>query len=206
MMDMKTPPMLDDLIKTFEGHGGRPGMIGGSFPKAGISAGIDTLDQARDWWAQHLGGKTLALEVQTGAKPTSIRVEFDPDLPDAYTDSKDAAGQKLAHRLFSEKRARAMDRIVQTIEHPSRRIRNFGADLLLERKFDGEHFTVVLKWNSARKVYGFTSSHYLPVGKVADLQEKQDGQKNGGPLQKSEPPFGLSCSIRSRDLPHRQPT
>jgi hypothetical protein len=151
------------------------------------STGLDTLARARQWWADNLGGKSLEVDCETGGKIIPLRIEFDATIPDAYTDSQDESGNKLPKRLFSAKRAAAMDRILPTIHHPKRRLRNYGADLLLEAVSNREHFTVVLKWNAVRKNYGFTSSHFKSIEEVQRLQRNQDPGKNNGPLQKSEP-------------------
>lgn len=151
------------------------------------SAHIETVEQARDYWREHFDGKVMSLTVHTGGREIPVKVRFDADCPDAYTDSRDESGSKLEMRRFSVKRSRAMDRILSTIAHPYRRLRNWNADLLLEARKRGEHFTVVLTWREAARLYEFHSSHFKTVAEVQRLHQKQDARKNNGPLQKSEP-------------------
>lgn len=147
------------------------------------SAHLANLDEARTWWRTNLGGKTLALTVHSGGKEYPIRVRFDAENDYAYTDSRDASGAKLARRVFGTKRAQAMARIPAVIEHPRLRLRNHGADLLLEGRLHSEHYTVVLTWKEA-DVYVFDSAHFRSAREVLSLQRHQDHGKNNGPLQK----------------------
>lgn len=152
------------------------------------SAQIETFEQARAYWDQQFGGKTLAITVHSGEREIPIRVRFDGRNDHAYT--TDVGGkQKIGARVFDERRANAMSRIPSVIERPKRRLRNWGGDLLLESARDRDHYTVVLTWRPASDVYEFHSAHFLPIEEVANMQRHQDSlhQKNKGPLQKSGP-------------------
>lgn len=73
---------------------------------------------------------------------------------------------------------------------------------MFESAVSGEHFTVVLTWRAASKVYEFHSAHFKPIEEVRRLWKQQDARKNEGPLQKSEPSSvfaGLLDSTESGD-------
>lgn len=173
-------------------HGGThgPGASGASPPTLPSSAGITTLEQAQAYWRTHFAKKVMALNVHGAGRnqPIPIHVRFS-DTHHAYT--TDAGGrQKTGQRVFDLQRAHAMDRILRTIEHPKRRLRNFHADLLLEGKAHGHQYTVVLTWREAAQVYEFHSAHFKPIQEVERLARENDPRKNSGPLQKSEPGSG----------------
>ncbi len=154
-----------------------------------MSGHITSLGQARDWWKEHLGGKVLQLKVHSRDPkklPIKIKVRFDPNSDHAFTD--DIGGkQKTGQRVFDAKRAQAMSRIPQVIEHPKARARNYHADLLFEAPVNGEQYTVVLTWHDAAGLYEFRSAHFKPAADVRMLLAQQDRQKNKGPLQKGGP-------------------
>jgi superfamily II DNA or RNA helicase len=150
------------------------------------SVHLATHDDASAYWREHLGGKTLPLVVHSGGREIPIRVRFDARNDHAYT--TDAGGrQKTGVRVFDARRAQAMGRILSVIEYPTRRLRDWDADLFLERNVGGEHYTVVLKWHPPSKTYGFSSAHFRSIENVARLMHRRGGRKNEGPLQKSGP-------------------
>lgn len=167
-------------------HG--PGASGAEPPTLPSSATIATLEQAQAYWRGHLQGKTLPFRVQAGSRQIPIKVRFG-NTDHAYT-ADEGGRAKTGRRIFDVKRAQAMDRILQTIEHPQRRLRNFYADLLLERRIGNEHYTIVLTWRDAHKVYEFHSAHFKSIQEVERLSRENDRRKNEGPLQKSEPGSG----------------
>ncbi len=168
------------------------------------SAEITTIQQARAYWRAHFANKTLALNVHSANpdneknKPIPIKVRFS-DTSHAYTGDSGGRHNKTGKRIFDEKRAKALDRLIPTIEHPKQRIRNFDADLLLEGRINHEYYTVVLKWRAALEVYEFTSTHFKPVHEVDDLIRHQSRRNNEGPLRKAS----LCCG--SASPPPRSP-
>ena len=166
------------------GGGGRDRAFRMTLPS---SEGLATQEEAKAYWLQHYGGKDMPLTVQSGGKEYPIVVRFDAWNNHAYTDSRNQVGQKLPKRLFSQKRAQAMSRILDVIAHPHRRLRYNGADLLLEGKQNGEHYTVVLNWHDASGKYLFKSAYFRSISEIIRLQQRQDHRKKNGPLQKSEP-------------------
>ena len=166
------------------GGGGKGRAVRMTLPS---SDGLATQEEAKAYWLQHYGGKDMPLTVQSGGKEYPVIVRFDAWNNHAYTDSLNQVGQKLPKRLFSPKRAQAMSRILEVIEHPHRRLRYNGADLLLEGKRNGEHYTVVLAWHDASGRYVFKSAYFRSIAEIVRLQQRQDPRKNNGPLQKSEP-------------------
>jgi SNF2 family DNA or RNA helicase len=185
-------------------HGGNhgPGASGASPPS---SAEITTLEQAQAYWRAHFSGKTIALNVHNAdnSDPIPIKVRFG-DTNHAYTTDADKRHGKSKKRAFIEKRAKAMDRIIPTIEHPKQRIRNFDADLLLEGRIDGEHYTIVLKWHAVAEVYEFKSAHFKSAQEIADLSRNQSRKNNEGPLRKSEPCRGEHGTENQDDPEHPQ--
>ena len=75
-----------------------------------------------------------------------------------------------------------MSRIVPVIEYPRLRLKNHGADLLLEGRQNSEHYTIVLTWNNAAGLYDFNSAHFKSAAEVAALQRHRERAKNNGPL------------------------
>jgi hypothetical protein len=146
---------------------------------------ISTEDQAKEYWGKHFGGKTLDLTVHSGKgadgnkRKIPVRVRFGVDNDHAYTD--DAGGkQKTGVRVFDKDRAQAMQRILSVIEHPKRRLRNYYADLLLERQIGGKHYTVVLTWRDSVDLYEFHSAHFKSARDVELLQRHNERGKNKG--------------------------
>lgn len=169
------------------------------------SSHIETDEQAKAYWRAHFAGKVIPLAVHSAKNskpPIRIKVRFDAANNHAF--SSDVGGKnKVGVRKFDVKRAKAMSRILRTIEYPKTRSRNYDADLLFERIVDGESFTVVLTWRASSKIYEFHSSHFKSVDEVRRLIAHNDRIKNDGPLQKSEPswPFGLSERTAFRNYP-----
>lgn len=158
---------------------------GSNLPTMPSSANLSSLDQARAYWREHFGGKTLPLVVHSGGKKYPIKVRFWLDNDHAFT--SDVGGrQKVGYRDFDPDRAQALDRLLQVISHPQRRLRDWDADLLLEKRVGNRHYTVVLKWESA-DTYRFSSAHFKTIEDVSRLFRRQNPTKNNGPLQKSEP-------------------
>lgn len=153
------------------------------------SAHIATHEEARKYWRCHFGERTWPLEVHSSnpqKKPIPIKVRFDSENDHAF--SGDIGGrQKTGVREFDVERAQAMSRILAVIEHPKARSINHGADVLFESPQHGQHYTVILTWRSAAKVYEFHSAHFKPISEVRQLLAQRDRQKNQGPLQKSGP-------------------
>jgi len=175
---------------------GSGGSAGTGAPVLPSSASLSTLDEARAWWRAHLGGKTLALTVHSGGKAYPIKVRFDADNTHAFT--ADIGGQqKTGKRGFDPDRAHALGRLLQVIDHPQRRLRDWDADLLLEQRIGGRHYTVVLKWE-AGDTYRFSSAHFKTIEDVTRLFRRQNPRKNNGPLQKSEP----SSAFPDASSPH----
>lgn len=174
--------ITQDGVALGGGGSGRPDRM--TLPS---SDGLATQEEAKAYWLQYYGGKDLPLTVQSGGKQYPVIVRFDAWNNHAYTDSLNQVGQKLPKRLFSPKRAQAMSRILDVIEHPHRRLRYNDADLLLEGKRNGEHYTVVLAWHDVSGRYVFKSAHFRSIAEIVRLQQRQDRRKNNGPLQKSEP-------------------
>lgn len=175
------------------------------------SSAIDSMESARRWWANNLGGKAPRLQVHIGRKNGewgrvhTIKVDFPfgethaftekanlGDIPDCYDDEK----RKQRPRKFIADRAKLMDKIVQTIEYPKTKAVQYGADLLFERQVGGQHFVVALMWSDARKLYVFDSAYAMPASKVRDILAHQDARKNNGSLQKSEPSWSAPSVFR----------
>ncbi|HRQ04349.1 MAG TPA: hypothetical protein PK580_00135 [Nitrosomonas halophila] len=185
-----------------EGKDGGGRSLSETFPD---STYIENQDQAKAYWREHFAGKTIPLVVHSTNKsksPIPIKVRFDDKNDHAFT--SDAGGKnKIGVRKFNAKRAKAMSRIVKTIEYPKVRVRNYEADLLFERNIGNEQFTVVLTWRPSSGVYEFHSSHFRSTEEVRRLIAHNDRSKNNGPLQKSEPSwsFGLSERTAFRSYP-----
>lgn len=153
------------------------------------SANITDIESAREYWREHFAGKVFPLAVHSkkpGSSAIKIRVRFDAGNDHAFSNDI-GKQQKTGVRDFNVSRARAMSRILQIIEHPKTRSRNYGADLLFEHPTGGHHYTVVLTWREAARMYEFHSAHFKSAKEVYDLLHSQDARKNEGPLQKSEP-------------------
>lgn len=182
-MIKSTVPLV--LVKGGNGSGWHGPQHGGTHMPS--SAGLDTLENARHYWRYHYGGYVRHLEVHlSGRAPIPIKVRFDESNEHAFT--TDAGGkEKTGERMFDEKRAKAMSRILQVIEHPKARARNYHADLMFEAPVGGEHYTVVLTWRDVAKLYEFHSAHFKTIDEVRRLLAHQDHRKNSGPLQKGGP-------------------
>lgn len=136
------------------------------------------------------------MTVHSGGKAYPIKVRFDADNTHAFT--ADIGGQqKTGKRGFDPDRAHALGRLLQVIDHPQRRLRDWDADLLLEQRIGGRHYTVVLKWE-AGDTYRFSSAHFKTIEDVTRLFRRQNPRKNNGPLQKSEP----SSAFPDASSPH----
>jgi hypothetical protein len=132
------------------GASGATGGTGGTGATGGTgvvssSTEIQNLEQAEAYWRHHFGGKTKNLTVHSGQlssgepKQIAVKVRFSPTNDHAYTDSRDAAGRPMAARTFSIKRAHAMGRIIDTIEHPQRRLRAAGLNSIHQREPAAAH-------------------------------------------------------------------
>ncbi len=156
------------------------------------SGHIQNLEEARRYWLDHFGGKTIPLDVHTKdndpRKIRPIRVYFGEGNDHAYTDSLSETGHKLARRVFSLSRSQRMSSILAVIEHPSRRLRSGFSDLFLEGRVDGKHYTVVLIWKAQKGVYEFQSAHFRTAEEVARMYVQQPPRRDDGPLYKSESP------------------
>lgn len=213
-------------------HGGTHGMraahedgkdVGGRAVSldAKPSASIETFYQSKEWWEANLGGKTVDLITHIGRvgdgwrKLIQLKVDFPvmethaftekagpDDEPDCYDDPR----RKERPRVFAKDRAKLMDRIINTIEHPTVKAVQYGADLLFERMVGGDHFVVVLQWSDARGVYVFDSSYTMRDKKVRSIIAHKDARKNNGPLQKSGPSGSVPSVFRDSTESGSYPT
>lgn len=153
------------------------------------SADIQNHAQAAAYWKLKFANKKIKIVVISGKnkngtpRHTPIHVHFDADNDHAFTKGNlGNNGEKIGGRSFNLERAKAMDKIIPTIQRPSTRFRHHGADLLLERVIDGHHFTVVLQWNTIQGIYTFKSAHPKPIDEVGMLFSGRDTRKSEGPL------------------------
>ncbi|MDR1529833.1 MAG: hypothetical protein LBS40_05480 [Burkholderiales bacterium] len=168
-------------------------------------------EQAKEYWDTHYGGKTMNLTVHSGKnadggkRAIPIRVHFDEKNDHAYTEDE-GGRQKTGYRMFDKKRAQAMSRILSVIEYPKLRLRNFTADLLLERNIGGNHYTIVLTWRDEKGLYDFRSAHFKEAREVQYMLQHNERRNNEGPLQKSDPSqtdFADLQDAQHRDFSHR---
>lgn len=167
------------------------------------SEGITSLEEAKRYWLQHFGGKTIPVKVHEKDKQHRIRVVFSLYNDHAYTDSLDAQGRKLPERVFSQKRSRVMSRLLNVISRPVRKIRSHQKDLLIEGAVNGEHYTVVLAWEHARE-FKFISAHFKTAEQVREMLANQSPRKTGNPLHKSatkQRPIHFWMSLRTYEGP-----
>lgn len=151
------------------------------------SSEIETLEQAQTYWVHKFGNKTLKLIVTSGKdkkgmpKKIAIKVFFDKKNNHAFTEDEHKTG-KNELRTFNLQRAKAIDKIIPTIEAPHVRLKHHGADLLFERLLYGYHFTVVLQWQPFQEYYRFQSAHFQTAEQVSLLLKNKDTRKGEGLL------------------------
>ena len=149
--------------------------------KVPSSAGLTSQEEAKAYWLEHFGGKTVPLTVNSGGKAFAIKVRFPLENDHAYTSDYGTPGQRMGFRSFDRDRAAAMERIPQVIEFPQRRLRDGDATLLLEKRLGNRHYTIVLTWESKAN-YRFSTAHFKTIPEVAQLFQRQTLPQKKGPL------------------------
>lgn len=173
--------------------GGKSGKITLRAPHLPSSANISSLAEAKAYWNQHFKGKTFTLQVHSrkspekgGHEPISILVYFG-DTNHAYSEKPPGASHHNDERVVSLERAKMMDQIITTIQHPHARLISRGNDLLIAAPIKEKQYTVALKWRDAKKVYGFESAHFKNEKQINDIRLTQLSERknrNKGELQR----------------------
>lgn len=179
---------------------GGPGS-GWSAPPTGThvasSKDIDSLESARRYWLDNLGGKCIPVTVNRKAGAFQVNVNFPPDNDHAFTKSVDSSNRR-AGRSFNLQRARPMDQILSAIAHPSVLLINHGKDLFFE-KIDGQtHYCIVLRWKDSKE-YEFESAHPWTAAELKQarqtLQAAPVRGKTKAPLNKSIGAFHSAFTV-----------
>lgn len=173
--------------------GGKSGKKTLPAPHLPSSAQISSLAEAEAYWNSHFKGKTYALQVHSrkasekgGHEPISILVYFG-DTNHAYSEKPEGASHRNNERVVSLERAKMLDQIIATIQHPHARLISRGNDLLIAAPVKGQQYTVALTWRDVQKLYSFESAHFKTERQINDIkfgQTNEKKNKNKGVLQK----------------------
>ncbi|MCG2572062.1 hypothetical protein LVY74_00620 [Acinetobacter sp. ME22] len=173
--------------------GGKSGKKALSAPHLPSSAQISSLAEAEAYWNSHFKGKTYALQVHSrkapdkgGHEPISILVYFG-DTNHAYSEKPEGASHHNDERVVSLERAKMLDQIIATIQHPHARLISRGNDLLIAAPVKGQQYTVALTWREVKGIYTFESAHFKSEKQISGIRDSQYSErrnKNKGSLQK----------------------
>lgn len=150
---------------------------------------ISTMAEAKNYWDTHFKGKTYALKVHSNSKPepTPIEVSFG-ETNHAYSEKPPGASHWNEERVLSQERAKMLDKIIPTIQHPRTHLLSKGNDLLIAKEMiNKQYFTVCLRWSDVRRVYDFESAHFKSEHQLEGIRLNQKNEKmnkNKGGLQK----------------------
>jgi hypothetical protein len=158
---------------------------------------IDSLESARRYWLDNLGGKCIPVVVNRKAGAFEVKVNFPPANDHAFTKSVDKSNRRSG-RAFNLQRARLMDQILSAIAHPSVLLTNHGKDLFFE-KIDGQtHYCIVLRWKDSKE-YEFESAHPWSLDELKrarqSLQAAPIRGKTKAPLNKSIGAFHSAFTV-----------
>lgn len=154
------------------------------------SENISTMAEAEQYWNTHFKGKTYDLNVHSrkaSDQPIPIKVSFG-ETNHAYSEKPIGASHHNNERVLSQERAKMLDKILPTIQHPRTHLISRGNDLLIAREMiNKQYFTVCLSWSDVRQVYDFESSHFKSERQLEGIKQNQRNEKknkNKGSLQK----------------------
>lgn len=161
------------------------------------SKNIDSLESARRYWRNNLGGKCISVTVNRKAGAFDVNVNFPPGNDHAFTKSVEKSNRR-AGRSFNIQRARLMDQILSAIAHPSVLLTNHGKDLFFE-KIDGQtHYCIVLRWKDSKE-YEFESAHPWTAAELKQarqsLQSAPIRGKTKAPMNKSIGAFHSAFTV-----------
>lgn len=163
------------------------------------SSAIKTFAEAQTYYQIHLAGKTIDLSVQLKSGPYPLKVYFSADNAHAYThkaknnetpDTWDNPRHRRGPRVFDQERAKMLDRLIPTVQHPWKLLGDNGSDLYFSQQQDnGYHYLVVLTVKSSG--HAELATAYPVTADVANKKRRElrsvlpAGQKKK-PLHKAE--------------------
>lgn len=199
------------LSKTFTGHRGRPGHVGGSAPRAAAdgrgggdkaqpsvelpdSSGIKTAAEALAYWNAHLANRTFEIQMAVGKGLYGVSIYFHGGNHHAWTraaragetpDAWDRPGPRTGPRIFDPHRAVLMDRLLPTLRAPWAVLGQENRDVVIQAGLlpSGEAYTVTVKLDG-RGHYELVSAYPRPKEEVAKLRREW----------RARPPAGLPAN------------